>query len=186
MRCSGRQIYGTRRKDIGEDKMISGKMLGALNEQINAELYSAYLYLSMSAHFEDAHLGGFASWMRVQAREELGHVMRLYDYVVERGKRVELSAIERPPSNWSSPMAGFEGAYKHERKITARINGLVDMAIKDNDHATNNMLQWFVAEQVEEEASASEIVERLKLVGDDGRGLLMLDRHLAEREPEEE
>lgn len=163
--------------------MVKEKMVDALNEQINAELYSAYLYLSMSAYFEDVNLTGFSNWMRVQSQEELNHAMKIYDYVVELGERVELFTVQKPPKEWGSPLAAFEAAYKHEQHVTGLINNLVDMAIADKDHATNNMLQWFVAEQVEEEASANEIVQKLRLVGEDGRGLLILDRELAQRKP---
>ena len=161
--------------------MVTKKMIEALNHQINAELYSSYLYLSMSAYFQDISLKGFANWMRVQAQEELDHAMKIYDYVLELGKKVELLAIEKPPNEWDSPLDAFEAVYKHEQQVTGLINKLVDTAIAEKDHATNNMLQWFVAEQIDEEASANEIVQKLKLIGEDGRGLLILDRELAER-----
>jgi ferritin len=161
--------------------MIDEKMQDALNNQLNAELYSAYLYLSMSAYFHSVNLGGFANWMRVQAQEELTHAMKFYDYVNERGGRVTLHAVEAPPSEWDSPLAVFEHVYQHEQKVTGMINKLVDLAVEARDHATNNFLQWFVSEQVEEEASADEVVQRLKLVGDDPSGLFMIDRELAQR-----
>jgi ferritin len=161
--------------------MIDEKMQEALNKQLNAELYSAYLYLSMSAHFQSVNLGGFANWMRVQAREELLHAMKFYDYVNERGGRVLLSPVDEPPSQWDSPLAAFEHVYQHEQKVTGLINKLVDLAMEARDHATNNFLQWFVSEQVEEEASADEVVQKLKLVGDDPSGLFMIDRELAQR-----
>ena len=161
--------------------MIKEKMQNALNEQTNAELYSSYLYLSMSAYFQSVDLSGFANWMRVQAQEELMHAMKLYDYVNERGGRVILSKIEGPPTEWDSPTAAFEHVYKHEQKVTGLINGLVNLAIEEKDHATNNFLQWFVTEQVEEEASANEVLQKLKLVGEEGSGLLMLDSELAQR-----
>jgi ferritin len=161
--------------------MIDEKMQEALNKQLNAELYSAYLYLSMSTHFQSVNLGGFANWMRVQAREELLHAMKFYDYVNERGGRVTLLPVDEPPSQWHSPLAAFEHVYQHEQKVTSLINKLVDLAVKARDHATNNFLQWFVSEQVEEEASADEVVQRLKLVGDDRSGLFMIDRELAQR-----
>ncbi len=168
---------------------ISDRMVEALNRQINAEIYSAYLYLSMAAYFDSIGLKGFANWMRVQWQEELMHAMKLYDYVVERGERVKLYAIEEPPSEWDSPLAAFEHTYEHEVNVTKRIHELVELAMQEKDYATYNMLQWFVAEQVEEEASASEIVEKLRLIGSDGRGLLMIDRELAARQftpPQEE
>ncbi len=161
--------------------MVTKKMVEALNHQINAELYSSYLYLSMSAYFQDISLKGFANWMRVQAQEELDHAMKIYDYVLDLAKKVELLAIEKPPNEWNSPLNAFDEVYKHEQQVTSLINKLVDTAIAEKDHATNNMLQWFVAEQIDEEASSNEIVQKLKLIGEDGRGLLVLDRELAER-----
>ena len=161
--------------------MLSEKMLKALNQQINAELYSSYLYLSMSAYFQSINLGGFANWMRVQTQEELTHAMKIYDYVNERGAGLILEQVEQPPSQWSSPLAVFEAAYQHEQKVTGMINKLVNLAVEEGDHATNILLQWFVSEQVEEEASADEIVQKLKLVGDDGGAIFMIDRELAQR-----
>jgi ferritin len=161
--------------------MIHEKMQKALTEQLNAEMYSSYLYLSMSSYFQSIELAGFANWMRVQANEELMHAMKIYDYVIERGGRVMLRQIDSPPTEWDSPTAAFEHVYEHEQKVTGLINGLVDLAIKEKDHATNNFLQWFVAEQVEEEASASGVLQKVKLVGSAGEGLLMLDRELATR-----
>jgi len=161
--------------------MLSEKMLKALNKQLNAELYSSYLYLSMSAYFQSINLGGFANWMRVQTQEELTHAMKIYDYVDERGDRVVLKQVEEPPSEWSSPLAAFQQAYQHEQKVTRMINKLVNLAVEEGDHATNIFLQWFVSEQVEEEASADEVVQRLKLMGDAGGGMFMIDRELAQR-----
>ena len=161
--------------------MMDEKMQEALNKQVNAEIYSAYLYLSMSAYFQSVNLDGFANWMRVQWQEELAHGLKFYDYVNERGGRVVLQAVEAPPSEWDSPLAVFENVYQHEQKVTSLINELVDLAVEAKDHATNNFLQWFVSEQVEEEASADEVVQKLKLVGDDPSGLFMIDRELAQR-----
>ena len=161
--------------------MIDGKMQEAINKHINAELYSSYLYLSMSAHYQSINLTGFAHWMRVQAREELAHALKFYDHVIERGGAVALQPVDAPPSRWDSPLAAFEDAYRHEQKVTGLINQLVDDAVQTRDHATNNFLQWFVAEQVEEEASADAIVQKLRLVGDAPGGLLMIDHHLGER-----
>lgn len=161
---------------------ISDKVVETLNKQINAEIYSAYLYLSMAAYFESIGLKGFANWMRVQWQEELTHAMRIYDYVVERGGRVRLHAVDEPPSEWKSPLEAFEAAHNHEMKVTAMINELVELALKERDFATYNMLQWFVDEQIEEEASTQEVVNKLKLVGDDGKGIFMLDRELAQRQ----
>ena len=161
--------------------MLSDKVQEGLNKQLNAELYSSYLYLSMSAYFHSINLRGFANWMRVQAQEELVHVTKFYDFINERDSRVVLRPVEGPPSEWASPLAAFEDAYRHEQKVTGLINGLVDLSIEEKDHATNNFLQWFVAEQVEEEASANDVVQQLKLLGDDRNGLFMLDRELAQR-----
>ncbi len=161
--------------------MLSKKMEKALNDQIQAEIYSAYLYLSMEAYFQSINLTGFASWMRVQYQEEMAHAMKFYGYINERGGRVILQAIESPPSDWESPLAVFEATLEHEQKVTARINDLVDVAIAERDHATNNFLQWFVAEQVEEEDSANGVVEQIKLLGDAQGGIFMLDRELGQR-----
>lgn len=161
--------------------MLSEKMEKALNDQIMWELYSSYLYLSMSAHFLSVNLSGFANWMRVQAQEELVHAIKFYDFVNERGGRVVLQTVKAPPSEWTTPVSVFEDTLKHERQVTKRINDLVDVALKEKDHATNIFLQWFVTEQVEEEASAKEILERLKLLGDARGGLFMLDRELGQR-----
>ena len=135
----------------------------------------------MSAYFESINLKGCANWMRVQTQEELVHTMKFYDYLIERGGKVLLSSIESPPTEWPSPLAIFENAYQHEQKVTGLINELVDLAIAEKDHATNNFLQWFVSEQVEEEASADEVVQKIKLMGDARGGIFMLDRELAQR-----
>jgi ferritin len=161
--------------------MISKKMQEALNEQVTAEFYSAYLYLAMEAFFESVNLPGFANWMRVQTQEELTHGIKIYDFVNERGGRVILKAIEQPPSEWASPLAVFEAAYKHEQKVTGLINALVNLAIEEKDHAANSSLQWFVDEQVEEEKSASDIVGKLKLIKDSPEALFMVDQELAQR-----
>ena len=161
--------------------MISGKIQDALNGQINAEMYSAYLYLSMSAHFHSTNMTGFAGWMKSQGQEELSHAMKLYEYVNERGGRVTLSRVEAPPQTWASPLAALEDAYRHEQQNTGQINGLLLLATKEGDHATAIFLQWFVTEQVEEESTANRLVERLRLVGDSVPGLLLMDRELAQR-----
>lgn len=161
--------------------MISKKMEKALNEQINAELYSAYLYLSMESYFKSLNHNGFANWMRVQTQEEVSHAMKIYDFINERGGRVMLKAIEGPETQWKSSLEVFEAIYNHEQKVTALINGLVDLAIEEKDHATNSFLQWFVNEQVEEEASADEIVQQLKMMKDAPGGIFMIDRELGQR-----
>lgn len=161
---------------------ISEKMVEALNRQINAEIYSAYLYLSMAAYFDSIGLKGFSNWMRVQWQEELMHAMKMFDFVSERGGRVRLYAVDEPPSDWGSPLAAFEHVYEHEVNVTKRIHELVELAMNEKDFATYNFLQWYVAEQVEEEASSLEIVEKLRLMGEDKRGLLFLDEKLSLRE----
>jgi ferritin len=161
--------------------MLDDKMQEALNFQLNRELYSAYLYLAMGAYFEDIDFPGFGNWMRVQAQEELSHAMRLYDYIVQRDGRVLLADIEAPATQWESPQAAFEQVYEHEQMVTGLINSLVDLALEISDHATNNFLQWFVAEQVEEEESASGVLQKVKMAGESGSGLYMLDAELAQR-----
>jgi ferritin len=161
--------------------MISKKMQDAINDQINAEFYSSYLYLSMEAYFKSMSLPGFANWMRVQTQEELVHAMKMYDFINERNGKVILQQITAPPPVWKRPLAAFEAAYAHEQKVTGRINNLVDLAIKEKDHASNNFLQWFIAEQVEEEASSNDVVNRLKLIGKSGEGLFQLDKELGLR-----
>jgi ferritin len=161
--------------------MLKKEVEQALNEQLNAELYSSYLYLSMASYFESINMAGFANWMKVQAQEELGHGMKFYDYIVERGGRVMLKPIEGPQTEWKSAFSAFEHVYKHEQKVTGLIDGLVELSIKEKDHATNSFLQWFVDEQVEEESSADAIVQRLKRAADSPGGLFMLDNELGKR-----
>jgi len=162
--------------------MLKDKVLKALNAQINAEMFSEYLYLSMAAWFESKNWLGFARWMKVQAGEERGHAMRLYDYIHLGGGQVLLDAIKAPPTQWTSPLAAFEDAYRHEQSITAKIHDLVKLAAAEGDAATGIMLQWFVTEQMEEEATAGQIVAQLKLIGDNTNGLFMMDRELGKRE----
>ena len=161
--------------------MIKEKIEKALNSQLNAELYSSYLYLSMSSYFSSLNLDGFANWMRVQAQEELMHALKFYDYITERGGRALLATIEAPPAQWDSPLKAFENVYTHEQKVTGLINDLVNMAVSEKDHATTAFLQWFVTEQVEEESSADAVVQKLRLVGDQGSGLLMIDQEMSQR-----
>ena len=162
--------------------MLSDKMQKALNGQVNAELYSSYLYLSMNAYFKSVNLDGFANWMYAQAQEELMHAMKLYDFINQRGGRTLLAAIEAPPNQWDSPLSVFEDTLKHEKKVTGLINGLVDIAMEERDHATQIFLQWFVTEQIEEEESVGNVLEQLKLLGDAKQGLFMMDRELATRQ----
>lgn len=160
---------------------IKKKIQEDINRQTNAELYSAYLYLSMAAYFESLNLKGFAQWMRAQAQEETVHVMKFYDYLIQRGGRVILTSIESPPSEWASPLEAFEHAYKHEQKVTGLINDMVNLSVSEKDPAAGNFLQWFVSEQVEEEDSVSTVVEKIKLMDEAPGGLFMLDRELGQR-----
>ncbi|MFW6040284.1 MAG: ferritin [Thermoplasmatota archaeon] len=162
--------------------MLKENIEEAINEQINAELYSAYLYLAMAADFAEKGLDGFKHWMRLQADEEVEHAMRFFDYLNSRGGRVKLSAVDKPKNEWESSIEAFEDAYEHEQKVTRMINDLADLAEKEKDRATLNMLQWFIDEQVEEEESAEEIVTKLRMIGDNVSGLMMLDSKLGERE----
>ena len=161
--------------------MIDKEIEEAINRQINEEMYSSYLYLSMAAYFENMGLRGFANWMFVQFQEEKDHAMKFYRYLIERGGRVKLYEIKEPPHEWDSPLHAFEETLKHEKHITQCINDLVDLAEKKKDRATFNLLQWYVDEQVEEEANDEEIIQKLKMIGDNPQGLLMLDRELAAR-----
>jgi ferritin len=163
--------------------MLTEKMQTALNGQLNAELYSSYLYLSMNAYFKTVNLDGFANWMYYQAQEELEHSLKFYDFVIQRGGKVQLTQIAAPPTEWDSPMAVFEATLAHEQKVTGLINDLVEIAHEERDHATNIFLQWFVSEQVEEEESVGGVLEQLKLMGDAKGGLFMIDRELAKRSP---
>lgn len=161
--------------------MLSPKMLQALNDQINAELYSCYLYLAMAARCEVLNLSGAARWLEIQSKEEHEHAMKLYQYVNERRGEVKLQAIKEPSSSWNDLSELFDDVLAHEQYISKRINDLVKLAREENDYATENMLQWFVKEQVEEEASADAIVQRLKLVGNMPQGLFFIDRELGQR-----
>ena len=161
--------------------MIGKRMQDAMNEQIKHELESAYLYLSMAAYFESLGSEGMAQWMRVQTQEEVGHAMRFFSHITERDGRVELLELSKPQKEWASPLEAFKAAYKHEQFITGKIDELVRIAAEEGDHAAGIMLQWFVTEQVEEEASTSRVAQMLEQVGDSGTGLLMLDRELGTR-----
>ena len=161
--------------------MISRTMEDALNKQVNREYYSAYLYLAMSAYFESVSMKGFAKWMRIQAREEQTHGDKFLDYIIARGGKVTLGAIEAPKAKWASAGKVFEEIYAHEQKVTGMINALVDLAIKEKDHASFEMLQWFVKEQVEEEEHASEILAQITAVGDVPGHLFYLDHQLGKR-----
>lgn len=166
--------------------MLSKRLQAALNDQIKEELESAYVYLSMCAYFEVQNLRGMAHWMRLQAQEEVGHAMRIFDFINDRGGRVTLQTVKQPPADFKSPLDAFQKALAHEQKITGLIHTLYDLADDEDDYPTEVMLRWFIEEQVEEEKSASEVVEQLKLIGDQGAGLLILDKHLGERKAEED
>lgn len=162
--------------------MLKTNILNILNKQINEELYSSYLYLSMSAYFSSMNLDGFAKWMKMQSAEEYGHAMKIYDYVIQCDGKVTLKAINNPKSQWKSALEVFQETLKHEQYISSRVNNIINLAIKEKDHATNNFFQWFVAEQVEEEANARNIVDKLKMIGETKSGLFMLDRELGQRQ----
>lgn len=161
--------------------MLSKNMEERLNMHINAEFYSAHLYLSMSAYFKSIDLLGFAHWMQTQFEEEMTHAMRFFEFVDRMDGRVKLTAIEAPPVDWESPVAVYKHTYQHEQEVSARIHELVTLALEEKDHATNNFLQWFIAEQVEEESSVKAILKKLEFVGDSKSALLMIDRELSNR-----
>jgi ferritin len=160
---------------------MKGAVRDAVGEQIKHEFYSAYLYLSMAGSFEVANLPGFAHWMRQQSREEVEHAIKFFDFLLDRGEHVQLRAIEEPPYAFRSPLDTFEQALEHEKEITARIHDLYELAVRENDYPAQVFLNWFVTEQVEEEKSATEIVERLRMAGEDGAALFLLDSELGNR-----
>jgi ferritin len=166
--------------------MLGKKIQDAMNEQIKNEFYSTYQYLSMAAYCESMNLPGFAHWMRAQSQEETEHAMKFYDYILDRGGRVVLQAMEQPVVEFGSPLEVFERALEHERKVTAMINDLYGLALRENDYASQTFLQWFVTEQVEEEKNAGGVVETLKMIGDKSEALFLLDRELGQREDGEE
>ncbi|MCP3677932.1 MAG: ferritin [Deltaproteobacteria bacterium] len=161
--------------------MLNEKIEKMLNEHLNYELYSSYIYLSMAAYCESIDLKGFANWMRIQVQEELSHVTKFYDYIHERDGKVLLTAIDGPPTSWDSPVAAFVETLEHEQSVTGRINNLVKTALEENDFATHTFLQWFITEQVEEEASVRDVLQKVKMVGDSGDGLFLVDRELGQR-----
>lgn len=162
--------------------MLTKKIEKAINVQMNLEFHSAYIYLSMSAYFASLNFEGFAHWMRLQAQEEFGHAMRLYDYVLEQDSSIDLAAVKAPAKTWKSPLDACQSALKHERLNTKQINDLMNLAYNTNDHATRIFLQWFVTEQVEEESSASKLAEKVKLVASDSGAMFILDQELAKRQ----
>jgi len=161
--------------------MLSAKMQDSLNKQINEEYYSSYLYLAMAAYLDDMNLDGSAHWMRMQAQEEYQHAMKIFDYVSARGGRVELFTIEQPQKDWETPLHAFKASLDHEIYMTKNINVLADLALEEKDHATHNLMQWYIAEQVEEEATVDGIVKKLEMMGGNGPGLFMMDRELNNR-----
>lgn len=161
--------------------MLSKKVEDALNKQINAEFWSGYLYLSMSAHFAKEGKNGFATWFKVQALEENDHAMKFFDYIVSRGGTVTISPIKEVPHSWSAPLDAFKSALAHEKKVTEMIANLVTLANEEKDYATASMLQWFVDEQVEEEATAQDYIDSLEMIKDNGFGIYTLDKELKSR-----
>lgn len=161
--------------------MITDKMTAAINGQINAEIYSAYLYYSMSAYFESISMAGFAHWMEMQAKEEMYHSSKLVGYLHERGGRVILEAIDKPQTEWQSPLNVVEDVLAHEQKVTGLINDLMDIAQAEHDHASGIYLQWFVLEQVEEEANVGAILGKMKMIDKDSSGLFALDQEMGQR-----
>jgi len=161
--------------------MFSKKMQDAMNQQIKHEFYSSYLYLAMSAHFESVNLPGFAHWMKMQSDEEAEHGMKFFEFINERNGRVVLEAIDKPPTDFKSPLDVMKKVLEHEKKVTAMINALYDLALKEKDYPSQMMLQWFITEQVEEEKNASDIIELLKSIGDTPAGLMMVDQRMGGR-----
>jgi ferritin len=161
--------------------MLNKKIEEAINNQINAEIYSSYLYYSMAAYFDSLSLKGFSHWMRVQALEELTHVQKFVAFVGDRSGRVLMQPVDGPPTEWGSPLIAFEAVYEHEVKVTGLINKIMDLAQEEKDHASVNFMQWFVGEQVEEEASVDEVVQKLKLVDKTEGGLFLLDQEIDKR-----
>ncbi len=161
--------------------MLSEKLVAAINDQIQYEIYSAFIYKAMQAYFEVEDLPGMANWMNVQFQEEMSHAEKMFNFVCETGHRVELKGMDAPRNDYSSPLEVFEVALEHEQSVTSRINKLMDLAVEERNHAAQIFLQWFVTEQIEEEASANQIITKLKRVKEDGRGLMMIDQELASR-----
>jgi ferritin len=163
--------------------MFKEKVQNAMNDQIQHEIESAYIYLSMAAYFDAENLPGFAQWMKIQYEEEMAHAFRFYDYINDRGGRVKLQPVNQPPIEFDSPLAAFQAALEHEQKITADIDRLYAMALDEKDYPSQTFLQWFIDEQVEEEQHVGEVVENIKMVGDNTHAILMLDRELGQRQP---
>jgi ferritin len=161
--------------------MLKENIQKALNRQLNEELYSSYLYLAMAAHFESEDLNGFAHWMKLQSQEEYGHAMKIYAYILQRDGKVSLAKIEAPAESWKTIVELFEEVYSHEQKVSKSIDSIVELTMTEKDYATNNFLQWFISEQVEEESTSLFILNRAKLVGDNKNGIFLLDKEMAQR-----
>ena len=161
--------------------MLTEAVQNALNDQIQKELYSSYIYLSMAAYFETENLPGAANWMRIQHQEELAHAMKFFDYINDRAGRVQLQALGQPPLTFASPLAVFEEALAHERKVSKSIHDLYALAVTESDYPTQSMLQWFITEQVEEEKTAGDVVARIKMIQDSPAAMYMLDQEFAAR-----
>lgn len=162
--------------------MLSEKVITAINEQINHELFSAYLYLSMSAYFEASSLPGFAKWTRMQAQEETEHALKFFDYIADRGGRIELQAIDKPQKEWGSALEAFKAVLEHEQKVTSLINKLYATAVVEKDYATEVLLHWFISEQVEEEKNATAIVDQLQMMEEHKAAIINIDHHVGKRE----
>lgn len=160
---------------------MNNRIEAAINKQINAEFYSGYLYLSMATYFEDKNLPGFAKWMEIQQQEENFHAMKMYKYINDRGGRVILETIEKPKNEWNNIAEVINDALEHEKKVTGMINNLLEIAREEKDYATDNFLQWYIEEQVEEEATASELLEKVKMIQDSPNAIYMLDKELSQR-----
>ena len=161
--------------------MLKDSVLKALNDQVKNEFYSAHVYLSMCAWFEDQGLPGFATWMRAQYQEELGHGIRIFDFINDRDGKVIIEGVDAPPTAWDSPLAAFQAAYENEKAVSKSIDDLYELADQENDHATKVMLQWFITEQVEEEKNAAEIVASLEMIDRHETAVLQLDHRLGKR-----
>ncbi len=177
-------MAGTRATGQAKGLSLSQAMLDAFNEQVKNELYSSYLYLSMAGYYESINLPGFAHWMRLQSTEEAAHAMKIHDFVQDRGGRVKLHTIDEPPSDFHSPLDAFEQTLEHEKLVTGMINNLYGLAGEERDYASQAFLQWFITEQVEEEKTATQVVETLKMIADKPDAVIMLDRELAGRAPD--
>ncbi|MCP3966448.1 MAG: ferritin [Lentisphaerae bacterium] len=162
--------------------MLSKELEKALNEQINFELYSSYLYVAMCGALQKMNFSGAANWMRIQAMEELTHADKMFKFIFDRDGNVVLDKVDRPPSSWDSMLAAFEDVYKHEKVVTARISNLMELALSEKDHATSSFLQWFVTEQIEEESNAKSIIDKLKMASDSPQMQLMMDMELQKRQ----